>query len=124
MLVRQLGAKAIVEGYDFRFGRGRAGTTDTLCETLCAASGLAFEEVPPLHYRGEPVSSSRVRSAIVSGDVALAAELLARPYRITGTVVDRREARPHDRLPDREPRRRADRASGQRRLRRPGDRGW
>jgi riboflavin kinase/FMN adenylyltransferase len=86
VLVRQLGAKAVVEGYDFRFGRGRAGTTDTL-RYLCAASGLAFEEVPQLHYKGEPVSSSRVRSAIVGGDVALAAELLARPYRITGTVI-------------------------------------
>src|SRR5262249_31587925 len=38
-------------------------------------------------YKGEPVSSSRVRAAIVSGDVALAAELLARPYRIAGIVI-------------------------------------
>ncbi len=86
VVVRQLGAKAVVEGHDFRFGRGRAGTTDTL-KSLCAVSGLSFEEVPQLHYKGEPVSSSRVRSAIVSGDVALASELLARPYRIAGTVV-------------------------------------
>src|SRR5262249_40647367 len=86
VLVRQLGAKAVVEGHDFRFGRGRAGTNDTL-RNLCVASGLAFEEVPQLHYQGEPVSSSRVRAAIVSGDVPLAAELLARPYRIAGTVI-------------------------------------
>jgi riboflavin kinase / FMN adenylyltransferase len=86
ILVRQLGAKAVVEGHDFRFGRGRAGTNDTL-RALCAAAGLAFEEVPQLHYKGEPVSSSRVRAAIVGGDVALAAELLARPYRIAGTVT-------------------------------------
>src|SRR5262245_37551767 len=72
VLVRQSGAKAIVEGHDFRFGRGRTGTTDTL-RTLCATSGLTFEEVPQLHYKGEPVSSSRVRAAIVGGDVALAA---------------------------------------------------
>jgi riboflavin kinase/FMN adenylyltransferase len=86
VLVRQLGAKAVVEGYDFRFGRGRAGTNATLRE-LCAAAGLAFEEVPPVMDRDEPVSSSRVRSAIVIGDVARAAELLARPYRIVGMVV-------------------------------------
>jgi riboflavin kinase/FMN adenylyltransferase len=86
VIARQLGAKAVVEGYDFRFGRGRAGTTATLRE-LCAAAGLAFEEVSQVMHRDEPVSSSRVRAAIVSGDVARAAELLARPYRIAGTVV-------------------------------------
>ena len=87
ILVRQLGARAVVEGYDFRFGRGRAGTTARL-RNLCASSELAFEEVPQLQYRAEPVSSSRVRAAIVGGDVSLAAELLARPYRIEGRVVE------------------------------------
>ncbi len=86
VLARQLGARAVVEGYDFRFGRGRAGTNDTL-RTLCGAAGIDFEEVGQVMHRGEPVSSSRVRAAIVGGDVARAAELLARPYRITGTVV-------------------------------------
>ena len=86
VLVRQLGAKAVVEGHDFRFGRGRAGTIDAL-RSLCAAAGLAFEEVPQLHHKGEPVSSSRVGSAIVSGDVAPAAEWPGRPYRGAATVV-------------------------------------
>lgn len=86
VLLRQLGARAVVEGYDFRFGRGRTGDNATL-RRLCTAAGIAFEEVPPVEYRGEPVSSSRVRSALVRGDVALAAELLTRPYRLTGTVV-------------------------------------
>jgi riboflavin kinase/FMN adenylyltransferase len=86
VLARQLGAKAVVEGYDFRFGRGRAGDTATLRD-LCATAGLAFEEVPPFVLGGEPVSSSRVRSALLAGEVAAAADLLGRPYRITGTVV-------------------------------------
>lgn len=83
---RQLGAKAVVEGYDFRFGRGRAGTNDTL-RALCGAAGLGFVEVPQLALAGEPVSSSRVRAALVVGDVSRVAELLNRPYDITGTVV-------------------------------------
>jgi riboflavin kinase/FMN adenylyltransferase len=86
VLVRLLAARAVVEGYDFRFGRGRAGDTATL-RRLCHAAGLGFEEVPPLNDGGEPVSSSRVRAAIVAGDVAEAARLLGRPYRIAGTVV-------------------------------------
>lgn len=86
VLVRQLGAKAIVEGFDFRFGRGRTGSNATL-RTLCTGAGVRFEEVPQLQYQGAPVSSSRIRQALVGGDVAGAAELLSRPYRIRGTVV-------------------------------------
>ena len=87
ILARQLGAKAVVEGYDFRFGRGRAGDNAALRE-LCGAAGLGFEEVPPRLVGGEAVSSSRVRAALVAGDVAQAAALLGRHYRIAGTVVE------------------------------------
>lgn len=86
IVAQQLGAKGVVEGYDFRFGRGRAGTTDALRD-LCHAAGIAFELVPPLTAGGAAVSSSRVRSALVRGDVAHAAELLGRSYGIVGTVV-------------------------------------
>lgn len=86
VLGRQLGARAIVEGYDFRFGRGRAGTNDTL-RALCGTAGVSFEEVPQLTFNGEPVSSSRVRSALEKGDVARGAELLNRDYQIVGLVI-------------------------------------
>lgn len=86
VLVRQLGARAVVEGFNFRFGRGRAGTNDAL-RALCRAAGLGFTEVPELTFDGAAVSSSRVRAALLVGDVARAADLLGRPYRIAGTVV-------------------------------------
>ena len=86
VVVRLFGAGAVVEGYNFRFGRDRAGNTGVL-RGLCAAAGVAFEEVPPLAVGGEVVSSSRVRVAVVGGDVAGAAELLGRAYRIAGVVV-------------------------------------
>ena len=86
VMARQLGAKGVVEGYDFRFGRGRAGTNATLRD-LCGAAGLAFEDVQQVVHAGEPVSSSRVRAAIVAGDVSAATDLLARPYRVSGIVV-------------------------------------
>lgn len=86
ILFNRLGAKAVVEGYNFCFGRGRAGTT-TLLRQLCEAAGVGFEEVPPLVVGGEPASSSRVRAALLAGDVTTAAELLGRCYRIAGTVV-------------------------------------
>jgi len=82
----QLGATAVVEGFNFRFGVNRTGSTNTL-KRLCEASGLAFEEVPPLTWEFEPISSSRVRTALVNGDVSLAKDLLGRRYAIAGTVV-------------------------------------
>lgn len=86
VIAKQLGAKCVIEGYNFRFGRGRVGTNETL-RALCAAAGLGFAEVPQFALGGEPVSSSHVRAALVAGDVARAAELLNRPYQIAGTVV-------------------------------------
>jgi riboflavin kinase/FMN adenylyltransferase len=87
VILRQLAAQAIIEGHDFRFGRARLGDT-TLLRELCQHHRLGFETLPPLtDADGRPVSSSRVRAALVAGDVAAAAELLGRPYRITGTVV-------------------------------------
>ena len=86
VIARQLGAKAVVEGFNFRFGRGRAGSNDTL-RALCRDAGLAFTEVPEYADGGAAVSSSRVRSALDAGDVARAAQLLGRSYRIAGTVI-------------------------------------
>ncbi len=86
VLQRQLGAKAIVEGFNFHFGRNRGGTIETL-RTMSAAAGITFEEVQPLLHGAEPVSSSRIRDAITTGDVSHAAELLDHLYTISGTVI-------------------------------------
>ena len=86
MIVGLFRAKAVAEGYNFHFGRARAGDTNRLRD-LCAAAGIDFEEVPALLVDGDPVSSSRVRAALNAGDVAAAATLLGRPYRINGTIV-------------------------------------
>jgi riboflavin kinase/FMN adenylyltransferase len=86
VLHRQLNAMAIIEGADFRFGRKRAGDVDLL-KRLCEANAMAFEIVKPVFVDGEVVSSSRIRQALVNGDVGKATTLLGRPYAITGTVV-------------------------------------
>jgi riboflavin kinase/FMN adenylyltransferase len=86
VIVRQLGAKALVEGFNFRFGVNRSGNTNTL-RSLCSGAEIYFEEVPPFELDGETVSSSRVRAALMNGDVSLAERLLGRLYAIAGTVV-------------------------------------
>jgi riboflavin kinase/FMN adenylyltransferase len=78
-------ARAIVEGFNFRFGHDRGGDTTLLAE-LCRAADIDFTLVPPLELDGAPVSSSRVRSALVMGDVTEAARLMGRPYHLGGVV--------------------------------------
>lgn len=87
LLEGDLGARAVVVGHDFRFGRGRSGTLADL-----EARGLEAHAVPALTDDGRPVSSSRIREALRAGDVDEAARLLGRPHEVVGQVVpgDRR----------------------------------
>lgn len=80
-----LRAVGLIEGPNFGFGRGREGNLDTLAE-FCKAAKLVLEVVQPLQLHGEMVSSSRIRGALLAGDVASARRSLGRPYRLSGTV--------------------------------------
>lgn len=79
-------AKILVEGPNFRFGQGREGDIDTL-HRLCASHDRTLRVVEPVREHDQPVSSSRIRELIASGEVAVAAELLGYPYRIRGLVT-------------------------------------
>lgn len=85
ILVEQLRAKAIIEGYNFYFGRDREGTVEVL-RSLCAAQALPFTLMPPREVLGQPVSSSRVRADLLAGNVNIVQQLLGRAYRIAGVV--------------------------------------
>ncbi|MFC4314977.1 bifunctional riboflavin kinase/FAD synthetase [Steroidobacter flavus] len=86
VLVKALGVRHIVVGHDFRFGRDNQG--DIAClRALGAAAGFEVTEVPPFEIDGERVSSSGIREALATGDMAKAAKLLGRPYRMTGKVI-------------------------------------
>jgi riboflavin kinase / FMN adenylyltransferase len=82
----RLGAKAMVEGPNFYFGKGRTGNVARLRE-LCEQAGIALEVVDPLQRAGDYISSSRVRSAVQRGDLDTARALLTQPYRIRGMVT-------------------------------------
>src|SRR5438034_2254121 len=82
----RLQARVLVEGVNFGFGRQRQGNIETL-RHLCNRSALELVVVPPFTTaEGTVVSSSRVRTALVQGDVRKAADLLDRPYRLRGMV--------------------------------------
>ena len=83
---RALDARAMVEGPNFFFGRGRGGTTEVL-RRLTATAGIQLEIVDPLVIDGEFVSSSRVRQLLSAGRIDEARRLLTRPYRLRGMVT-------------------------------------
>jgi riboflavin kinase/FMN adenylyltransferase len=86
IVVGKLAARAMVEGPNFFFGRGRTGTIDVL-RKFTAAAGMALEVVEPVVAGGEIVSSSRVRKLLAAGQVDEARGLLTQPYRIRGMVT-------------------------------------
>lgn len=86
ILCEGLSARGVVEGPDFRFGRGRQGDIALLGQ-LCQQTGMQLEVVTPTTLDGQVVSSSRVRAAIAEGRIDEALHLLTRPYRIAGIVV-------------------------------------
>ena len=80
------GAVGFVCGDDFRFGRGGAGSADTLLE-FCRERGLPCVIVPEQTLDGVRISSSYIRRQIESGDMATAVRYLGHGHMLTGTVV-------------------------------------
>jgi riboflavin kinase/FMN adenylyltransferase len=73
-------------GSNFRFGRARGGDLRLLQE-IGTQLDFSVVAVPPVSVDGEPVSSSAIRTAIDTGDVAKARAFLGRPFALTGEVV-------------------------------------
>ncbi len=85
-LHRQLGVSEVYVGSNFNFGRGREGNVELL-RRLGSELGFAVPAVGDFLVLGSPVSSSRIRRAVTSGEVELARELLGRPFAISGRVI-------------------------------------
>jgi riboflavin kinase/FMN adenylyltransferase len=86
VLSRDLGARDVVVGYDFSFGRGRAGNAGRLT-ALGAGLGLSVAVVPQVTIDGLPCSSTKIRQLVSAGRTVDAARLLGRPYEIEGRVA-------------------------------------
>lgn len=85
LLRQHLGMVALVVGPDFALGRHRSGDIATL-QALGSELGYAVVVLDPIDAEDGPVRSSRVRDLLQSGDVAAAAQLLGRSYRVSGLV--------------------------------------
>lgn len=86
VLVKKIGTKTIVIGYDHRFGKDRLGG---LADLLKFAPVYNFDvvEIPEQDIDDMAVSSTRVRRALLDADIALANTLLGYPFFITGKVI-------------------------------------
>jgi len=87
LLVGTLGARLVVVGEDFHFGRGRRGNVELL---RSLGTDLGFDVIGLRLVPGTdgPVSSTAVRRLVTAGDVAGARSLLGRDYEVRGVVVD------------------------------------
>jgi riboflavin kinase/FMN adenylyltransferase len=86
VLQRALGARRVVVGTNFRFGRGRAGDV-ALLRRLGEGLGFDVVAVDPVFHEGAPISSTRIREALARGAVEAARDLLGRPFFVDGEVV-------------------------------------
>lgn len=86
LLQRGLGARRVVVGENFKFGRGRAGGPRELAELGHELGFEAKAEALIVDDSGV-ISSTRIRDALSRGDVAEAERLLGRPHALTGVVV-------------------------------------
>ena len=90
VLHEQLGVKALVIGYDHRFGRPLSTSLpegESFTDYQTYGRELGIDVVQAHELEGEHISSSVIRHALENGDVETAARLLGRPYTWTGRVV-------------------------------------
>lgn len=86
VLAKRLGARAVITGENFAFGKDRGGDINTL-RVWGEKRGIEIIAVPPVQFGEAICSSSAIRAELAVGDVAAAGHLLGRPYQLSGRVV-------------------------------------
>ncbi|HRB69562.1 MAG TPA: bifunctional riboflavin kinase/FAD synthetase, partial [Chitinophagales bacterium] len=86
ILINNFHPKKIIIGYDHRFGKNRKGNIDLLRQ-LSTKYNYEVEEIPAQTLDEISVSSTKVRTALLEGDIIQANEFLAHPFTIKGNVI-------------------------------------
>jgi riboflavin kinase/FMN adenylyltransferase len=86
LLVDALGARHVVVGHDFQFAAQRLGTLDDLV-AAGERVGFGVTAVPAVYMNGQRVSSTAIRTALKTGNLADAADMLGRDYAMSGKVI-------------------------------------
>lgn len=86
ILVDTIGTRKLIIGYDHKFGKNREGSFEEL-KVKGPAYGFDVEEIPAQDIDHVTVSSTKIRTALESGDLETANHLLGQPYSIRGEVI-------------------------------------
>jgi riboflavin kinase / FMN adenylyltransferase len=86
ILVKTIGTKKLVIGYDHHFGKNREGSFEQL-KINGPRYGFEVEEIPRQEVDHVAVSSTKIRQALEVGDIETANHFLGQPYCLTGMVV-------------------------------------
>jgi riboflavin kinase / FMN adenylyltransferase len=87
ILVEKIGTRKLVIGYDHKFGKNREGSFEHLLENS-GKYGFEVEEIPAHEVDAVTVSSTKIRNALLRGEVEIAEHYLGRYYSFTGKVTD------------------------------------
>ena len=86
IIVDKLGAKKLVVGTDFRFGKDRLGDV-VLLEKRSEDFGYELKVMEKKRMYGEEISSTRIRTLIQNGEIKTANELLGRAFSFSGEII-------------------------------------
>ena len=86
VLIKKIGTKTLVIGYDHHFGRNREGSYKDL-EEMSAVYKFRLEEIPERMIDHIAVSSTKIRNALLAGDIKNANSLLEYDFPIEGNVI-------------------------------------
>jgi len=86
VLVSKIGTKKIVIGYDHHFGKDRTGSLNDLL-FYAPAYGYSVQEIPEQDINAVTVSSTKIREALIKGQIEVANDFLGYPYELIGSVI-------------------------------------
>ena len=90
-IINGIGIKEIIIGYDYHFGKGKGGSVETLMK-MGKENDFSVSQIEEVKVKGNTVSSTKIRKALIEGDIQLASTYLGGHYSFSGVVVsgDRR----------------------------------
>jgi len=87
ILIDGIGTKYLVIGYNHRFGKNREGSFEHL-KDFAPEYGFEIMEISAQDLDEVAVSSTKIRTALLHGDVSLASRFLGKPYSLAGKVIE------------------------------------
>lgn len=86
ILVDKLNIKYLIIGYDHSFGKNKSGNFELL-QKLSGEMGFEVERMEAINIHENNISSTKVRNALLAGNIKEANEMLGYSYSVSGTVV-------------------------------------